>query len=346
MTYDFARYLNIRSAIMPGMIQNGRRVAFLTDMTGVYQIWRVAAPGADSANPAAHWPIQLTFFTDKVWELHATPAADHLIAVSDVGGNERQQFYLVANREDDVHDVRRLTDDDQAIHRFGAFSSDGRQVVYVSNARNHVDFDPYWMDLATGASRRLAAIAGNRTIVAWSPDETTLLMVDAQATEQHELYLVDLASGAERHLTAGRPPARYLALKWTERGLFTLSDRKRDRFALCRLDPDTAEALRASLDAADQDASSETPAEPPSGPTPIALPSGEAKSAVTPQAISLPNAEGSRVTPSVVAILSRMVEPDMSTVGLDAWNARDSDSPPPCVAELPEMVELLMLRVD
>ncbi len=240
MAYDFARYLNIRSAIMPAMAPDGKRIAFLTDMTGVYQLWSVAAPDAEPADPAAHWPIQLTFFTDKVWELHATPAADHLIVVSDVGGNERQQFYLVTGYGDGAHDVRRLTGDDRAIHRFGAFSADGRQMVYASNARNHVDFDPYWMDLATGESRRIAAIAGNRTVVAWSPDGTTLLMVDAQATEQHELYLVDLASGVDRHLTAGRAPARYLALRWTERGIFTLSDRERDRFALCRLDPETA----------------------------------------------------------------------------------------------------------
>jgi len=234
MAYDFARYLNIRSAIMPAMAPDGRRIAFLTDITGVYQLWSVAAPAADPTDPAARWPVQLTFFADKVWEFHAAPAAGHLIAVSDADGNERQQFYLVTGYGDGAHDVRRLTNDDRAIHRFGVFSSDGGQIVYTSNARNHVDFDPYWMDLTTGESRRIASAAGNCTIVAWSPDGGTLLMVDAQAAEQHELYLVDLASGAERHLTAGRAPARYLALTWTTGGLFTLSDRECDRFALCR----------------------------------------------------------------------------------------------------------------
>jgi dipeptidyl aminopeptidase/acylaminoacyl peptidase len=240
MAYDFARYLNIRSAIMPAMAPDGRRIAFLTDITGVYQLWSVAAPAADPTDPAARWPVQLTFFADKVWEFHAAPAAGRLIAVSDADGNERQQFYLVTGYGDGAHDVRRLTNDDRAIHRFGVFSSDGDQIVYTSNARNHVDFDPYWMDLTTGESRRIASAAGNCTIVAWSPDGGTLLMVDAQAAEQHELYLVDLASGAERHLTAARAPARYLALTWTTGGLFTLSDRERDRFALCRLDPETA----------------------------------------------------------------------------------------------------------
>ena len=59
---------------------------------------------------------------------------------------------------------------------------------------------------------------------------------------------------------------------------------------LADLDWETAEALRESLPA---DSSSGTPGESPPGPTPVDLPTGEAKSAVTPQAISLPNAEGS-----------------------------------------------------
>ena len=62
------------------------------------------------------------------------------------GGNERQQLYLISGYGDDedaaAHDVVRLTDDDNAIHRFGAFSQDGGQIAYTSNARNQIDFDP------------------------------------------------------------------------------------------------------------------------------------------------------------------------------------------------------------
>jgi len=255
MPNDFARYLNIRSATMPVMNPDGDRIAFLSDITGAYQLWSASATSEQSAG----WPAQLTFFSDKVWEVYATPAAEHLIAISDAGGDERQQFYLITGFGDDgdggAHEVRRLTDDGDAIHRFGAFSSCGEQIVYTSNARNHVDFDPWWMDLTTGASRRINETSGNRAIVSWSPDGRTLLMVHALASEQNELYLVDLTTGEERHLTAGWDQARYLALAWTERGIFTLSDRNHDRFALCRLDPGTgaleeilaAESLLAEL---------------------------------------------------------------------------------------------------
>ena len=79
------------------------------------------------------------------------------------------------------------------------------------------------------------------------------------ASEQHELYLVDLAGGQERHLTADQAWARYAAVTWTKQGIFTLSDRDHDRFALCRLDADSGdlttivsgEELLAAADAGD-----------------------------------------------------------------------------------------------
>ena len=94
------------------------------------------------------------------------------------------------------------------------------------------------MDLNSGESRRIAETSGNRAIVGWSPDGRTLLMVHSLASEQNELFLIDLATGTERHLTTGCEQARYYALEWREQGLFTLSDRDWDRFAVCRLDPE------------------------------------------------------------------------------------------------------------
>ncbi len=259
MPYTFDRYLNIRSALSPTFSPDGTRVSFLTDISGNYQVWSIGTdPIAESdrqqavgseAPAGSPWPMQLTYFSDKVWEVHGTPAASHLIAVSDVAGNERQQFYLLSNygvsghAQSDAamhHDVRRLTPDDDAIHRFGAWSADGNAIIYTSNARNGVDFDLYWMDVQSGEAWLVAGTSGNRAVVGWSPDGATALMLDALASEQHELYLVDLSSGEQRHLTAGQPWARYGAVKWTQNGLFTLSDREHDRFALCRLDASDA----------------------------------------------------------------------------------------------------------
>lgn len=233
---DFARYLNIRSSQMPVLSPDGSRVAFLSDISGNFQVWSAATDPQ-----SREWPRQLTFFADKVWEVHGTGAAEHLVAVGDVGGNERQQFYLLSGYGGaGGHAVRRLTSDDQAIHRFGGFSRDGRRILYAANGRNGVDFDLFQMDLASGESRPLLELAGNQEVMAWSPDERFVLTRQQVGPLEDRLFLVDLdtADGpsAAREVTAGQPAARYENVRWIESGVYLLSDGPHDRGALCRLD--------------------------------------------------------------------------------------------------------------
>ncbi|GAB4563273.1 MAG: S9 family peptidase [Anaerolineae bacterium] len=231
---EFARYLNIRSATTPVLSPDGRRVAFLSDITGLFQAW--SAPITPEDVP---WPRQLTFFSEKVWELHGTAAAPHLIAVGDVGGNERQQFYLITGfGGDEGHEVHRLTTNDDAIHRFGAFSPDGQRVLYTCNERNGVDFDLYVLDVRTREAQKLREMRGNRAIAAWSPDERHVLVLDATGPLEDDLYLLDLGdpSAPEVHVNRGWTPARFGFVHWTPAGIYLLTDAVHDRGALCRLD--------------------------------------------------------------------------------------------------------------
>lgn len=238
MAYDFARFLNIRSALDPALSTDSSRIAFLSDITGNYQVWSVGTRGEGDAR----WPRQLTFLPDKVWEIHAAGTAPHLIAVSDAGGNERQQFYLVSNFGADeegreAHAVRRLTTADDAIHEFGAWNHDGTEIAYSSNARNGVDFDIYRMDVATGRATCIHETSGLRSVCAWSPDGAALLLADEVSSVQDDLYVLDLASGDERRISAPTGPARFHSTSWTRGGIHAISDAQHDRGALCRIDP-------------------------------------------------------------------------------------------------------------
>jgi len=238
--YDFSRYLNIRSAVRPVPTADAKYVAYLSDITGNFQVWKT---GLKEFSSTAKIPRQLTFFDEKIWEIHGSPTTNHIVAVGDVGGNERQQLYLISHNWDDGHEVSRLTTNDEAIHRFGKWNKDGQRIVYTSNARNNVDFDVYQLDIKTGVEELLFQCSGNRTIVAWSPDGDYLLLREAVSSLQHELYEVRIENGRESHLTANVPPARYEQIHWVEFDLYVITDREDDCGALCRFHRGTGELI-------------------------------------------------------------------------------------------------------
>jgi len=40
--YNFARYLNVHYAFNPSFSPDGKRLTFLTDITGTYEVWSVS----------------------------------------------------------------------------------------------------------------------------------------------------------------------------------------------------------------------------------------------------------------------------------------------------------------
>jgi Tol biopolymer transport system component len=123
MAYSIDRYLNVRSAMAGTFRPNGERLAFLTDITGTYQVWAVDVP--PTGQPTS-WPEQLTFFKERVLNVTYSPVADEMIFSTDVGGNERAQLFLLSG---DGQHLRQLTDAPQAIHSFGGWSHDGRNIA-------------------------------------------------------------------------------------------------------------------------------------------------------------------------------------------------------------------------
>src|SRR5438132_14404453 len=83
--FGIERFLNIRSATAPTFSPDGRFVAFLSNITGVTQLWQVPVEGG--------WPMQLTFTGDSVRGAHYSPTRQEIIYSMDVGGNERTQLY-------------------------------------------------------------------------------------------------------------------------------------------------------------------------------------------------------------------------------------------------------------
>jgi Tol biopolymer transport system component len=71
LAYDFARYLKIRGAWGASWSPDGLRVSFLTEITGVPQVWEVSAEGG--------WPEQLTFHEERVSGAEYSPVEDKVL---------------------------------------------------------------------------------------------------------------------------------------------------------------------------------------------------------------------------------------------------------------------------
>jgi hypothetical protein len=76
MTYPLERYLNGRSAMDGSFRPDGRRPAFLTDITGTYQVWAVDVP---PPGHRASSPEQLAIFRERVLSVTYSPVADEKI---------------------------------------------------------------------------------------------------------------------------------------------------------------------------------------------------------------------------------------------------------------------------
>src|SRR5215208_5111123 len=232
LLYEFARYLKIRAAYGATWSPDGRRIAFLTDITGVPQAWEVASSAGGG------WPEQLTFHEERVLGVYYSPKENRLVYSMDAGGNERSQLFLLGNGED-----RDLTQSPDAIHYFGGFSPDGAQIAFTATRRNGTDFDVFVQDLPDGEPEMVWETSAYHTIADWAPDGSFLVVSRHHSNLNNDLYGLNLSSGETTLLTPHEGDARFSGARVTPdgRSVYLATDRDGDFMRLARLDLSTLE---------------------------------------------------------------------------------------------------------
>ncbi len=239
MKYSIARYLNVRQAYFPTFASDGRRLAFLTNITGVPQVWQVdLTPGLGRVS----WPDQLTFEADRVlgvW-FSPDPGDGRLIYACDTGGNENTQLFLLS--ADGSVETPLTAGYEGAMHLFGEWSDDGSRILFAANRRHPGLFDLYLQSLDGAA--RLAwqndepGFLVNQT---FSPDGRRVTFARMASSFQHDLFEINLASGVVRRLSPATEEARYDAACYAPdgRSLFVNTDLRSDFLHIARLDLDS-----------------------------------------------------------------------------------------------------------
>ncbi|WP_435144779.1 S9 family peptidase [Halobaculum sp. P14] len=231
--YDIERYLNVRSAHSLDFAPDGT-LAFLLDTTGTPQVWTVDEPGG--------WPEQHTFFDERVTFVDWSPERRELAFGMDEGGNERQQLYRLTPS---TGRITEWTATPAAKHRWGGWTSDGDRFAFASNRRDESVFDLYVQGRdETGDDAELVHEGdGWLSLAGWSPGDDRLLVHEAHASFDHDLYVFHVDDGELEHLTGGSVDTRFQSPEWGPDGenVYVCTDADADTLRLERLDLATGE---------------------------------------------------------------------------------------------------------
>jgi dipeptidyl aminopeptidase/acylaminoacyl peptidase len=230
--FSVRQYLSVRGAVGATIAPSGKEVAFLTDITGVTQVWRVSSKSG--------WPDQLTFFPGGVANAIWSPARDEILVVADNDGDQKYQFFRVRS---DGTETTPLTADLKVRHKWGGWSHDGKSIFYTSNSRDERYFDCYQMNVENKTRRRVFEKDVVLTASALSRDGKTLATLEMRSEVNYELYLVDTATGKGRHVAPHKGDAKFLIIGFApdDKTLYLATDLGREFVNLARMDVATGE---------------------------------------------------------------------------------------------------------
>lgn len=213
---SIARYMEVRSAYGATFAHDDSAMYFLSTLSGMPQVWRQVR--------GVPWPQQITFFSDRVMDVAASPTEPLLCVAADEGGTERAQIYLM---DLEGLEIRNITNDSAHIYQPGAFSPDGKRLSYCSNRRNGRDFDVYVYDLEQDRYSLVHESANTNYASAFHPDGKRLLLARHYTNLNHDLFLVDIETGELDLLTPHDGEALFDSPRFSADGerLFIITNR-------------------------------------------------------------------------------------------------------------------------
>lgn len=236
----------IGSATSPSFSPDGKRVAFVSNLNGIPQVWVMPADGG--------FPTLVTAFDDPVGFVSWSPDGAWLALNVAPGGGFNEQIYVV---RPNGTGLRRLTEGGKENNFLGNWTHDGRFLTFSSNRRQPASTDSYLLDVATGQMKMVAENRGTGGISDVSRDGKYAVVSRVINRGDNDLFLVSVADGKEWKLTPHEGPGTFFGGTFSPDGktIYLGSNKDRDLIVFARVklnsnnEPGPLEILAARDDA-------------------------------------------------------------------------------------------------
>ncbi|WP_251554075.1 alpha/beta hydrolase family protein [Neobacillus muris] len=231
MNIGIQPFLHVRTASCPVYHPDGSNISFITDFTGLPQVWELNLTGG--------WPSQTSFTEERIMFVRYIAGSSKRIIGMDAGVNEKEQLFLLK----DDGESQKLTDSLDHIHHYGGSSPDGNWIAWASNRRHAAYFDIYIQSLETHEFKQVFQGDGMFRPLRWSPDGEALLIEQVNSNLDNDLGLLDIASGKVTWLTPHDGEAKFEHPEFNQDGsqLYVLTNKGREFTGLAVLDIATKE---------------------------------------------------------------------------------------------------------
>jgi dipeptidyl aminopeptidase/acylaminoacyl peptidase len=236
-SYPLYRYINTRLASNPAFSADGLKLAFLTDISGKFQIWQV---DLSTDEESLTWPQQLTFSADRALYVDYSPIEGdyRLVYGHDLGGSENLQLTLLDTVSGEEREL--TVGYESAMHLPGQWSAELDTLLVAANRRDPAIFDLYRQP-ANGEPAEIIFEhdqVGYLRNAVWSPDHQRVAFTRQAKSAEHDLLELNLVDGSLRQLNPPDRPAKYGDIAYTKDGrfLYVLTDLDSDFLHIAKLE--------------------------------------------------------------------------------------------------------------
>ena len=160
---------------------NGKDIVFISNLSGLPQIWKVPATGG--------WPIQLTAFNDPVTAISVSPKRDLIAFQLSPGGGLNAQIYVM---NVNGSDLKQITHAGKSTNFLGPWSRDGAYLSFSSNEQNATGVDFFIYNVNRGKYELAVKNNGTGRIADFAKDNRQVLLTRLASRGSNDLYLYDL----------------------------------------------------------------------------------------------------------------------------------------------------------